>query len=67
MNEYTASGLRSFCGVVCGVLGDWLEGWSCSTGPERMGVFFDEPDYPVIDKAPQFWKTGDPACAACKN
>ena len=32
-----------------------------------MGVFFDEPDYPVIDKAPQFWKTGDPACAACKS
>lgn len=32
-----------------------------------MGVFFDEPDYPVIDKAPQFWKTGDPAPAACKS
>ena len=25
-----------------------------------MGVFFDEPKYPVIDKAPKFWKTGDP-------
>ena len=24
-----------------------------------MGVFFDEPGYPVIDKAPRFWKTGD--------
>ncbi|DBA72772.1 TPA: hypothetical protein ACH3X2_010162 [Trebouxia sp. C0005] len=22
-----------------------------------MGVFFDEPTYPVIDKAPHFWKT----------
>lgn len=30
-------------------------------------MFFDEPDYPVIDKAPQFWKTGDPALAACKS
>ena len=23
-----------------------------------MGLFFDEPKYPVIDKAPSFWKTG---------
>ena len=23
-----------------------------------MGVFFDVPPYPVIDKAPGFWKTG---------
>lgn len=23
-----------------------------------MGVIFDEPKYPVIDKAPGFWKTG---------
>ena len=28
-------------------------------GLKAMGVFFDEPGYPVIDKAPQFWKTGD--------
>ena len=26
----------------------------------NMGVCFDEPTYPVIDKAPHFWKTGDP-------
>jgi len=24
---------------------------------DAMGMFFDEPGYPVIDKAPQFWKT----------
>ncbi len=29
-----------------------------------MGVFFDEPTYPVIDKAPHFWKTGDPIDSA---
>ena len=23
-----------------------------------MGVIFDEPKYPVIDKAPGFWQTG---------
>ena len=23
-----------------------------------MGIYFDEPKYPVIDKAPGFWKTG---------
>lgn len=22
-----------------------------------MGIFFDEPKYPVIDKAPSFWRT----------
>ena len=24
-----------------------------------MGVIFDEPKYPVLDKAPGFWKTGE--------
>ena len=23
-----------------------------------MGIIFDEPKYPVLDKAPRFWKTG---------
>ena len=26
-------------------------------------MFFDEPAYPVIDKAPRFWKTGATAAA----
>ena len=23
-----------------------------------MGIIFDEPKYPVLDKAPRFWQTG---------
>lgn len=30
----------------------------CFGAGRRMGVIFDEPKYPVIDKAPGFLKTG---------
>ncbi len=29
-----------------------------------MGIIFDEPKYPVLDKAPRFWKTGMFSCSA---
>ena len=30
-----------------------------------MGIFFDEPKYPVIDKAPSFWRTGTESSRFC--
>ena len=43
-----------------GLSGSFLASWRPELA-NSMGQFFDEPSYPVIDKAPGFWTTGDPA------
>ena len=41
-----------------GLSGSFLASWRPELA-SSMGQFFDEPSYPVIDKAPGFWTTGD--------